>query len=170
MIHLLVHRILAGEVLQVKSTCRLFKTACVTTLIPMILVSVTSNLGCQQSTVGGRPAVEVSGTVTFDGDPIEIGTLFMESDDAEQRGFSAPIKNGTYSIQVEPGPKKVQITASRPIPGRVQIVSGPDGMAPQELPVYEMYIPEKYNSKTELRFQVENQKKQNSDFAISSKD
>lgn len=89
--------------------------------------------------------VEVGGTVTFDGAPIPEGRILFRMTDGDQQAYSEVIENGKYLIRVAPGSARVEITASRLIPGKfVEVNPG----EPEQ--VGEMYIPEKYNSRTEL--------------------
>lgn len=98
--------------------------------------------------------VTVNGWVSYEGVPIESGTILFESDDNEHRAYSAPIENGLFTMQVEPGPKTVQVTAHREIPGKFEEIPGPEGAPPVRWPATEMYIPEKFNVLTELRYTV----------------
>jgi hypothetical protein len=95
---------------------------------------------------GGSDEVEVSGTVTFDGKPVEEGDIIFRGTD---RAFGGKIKDGNYKLTVSPGKSRVEITAFRAIPGRVDH-SNPG----EEKPVLEPYIPEKFNSKSTLTADV----------------
>jgi hypothetical protein len=104
-------------------------------------------IGCGQE--DGPALFAVSGTVTFDGAPVEEGRIQFR-DAAGGRAFSAEIIDGSYSLDAEEGQMAVGITASRIIPGKFD-TSNPDD-DPQ--PVGEMYIPSQYNSKTTLSASV----------------
>lgn len=93
---------------------------------------------------GGRALTEVSGTVVMDGAPVDNGQILFRRTDGEQKGYEGVIKDGAYKLQCEQGPVKVEITAFRVVPGQFTTVNGP------KEPVREMYIPEKYNTKTTL--------------------
>ncbi len=106
-------------------------------------------MGC-----GGGPTGptlhKVSGSVTFDGAPVEDGRIEFRRAEGDKRAYSGEIKGGSYSLQCEAGKVTVAITASRIIPGKFD-TSNPDD-PPQ--PVGEMYIPAKYNEKSTLTAEV----------------
>jgi len=104
-------------------------------------------MGCSSGATG--PAeYPVSGTVTFDGKPVESGRILFRKIGDGDRAYGGEITNGTYSFTSEPGKVKVEITASRPIPGKFDNSNG----TPE--PIGEMYIPAKYNSKSTLEAEV----------------
>ena len=114
-----------------------------------------SFIGCLLLTgCGGGPTgptlYKVSGSVSFDGAPVEVGRIEFRRAEGDKRAFSGEIKGGSYSLQCEAGKVDVVITASRIIPGKFD-TSNPDD-PPQ--PVGEMYIPEKYNAKSTLTAEV----------------
>lgn len=86
----------------------------------------------------------VSGTVTLDGIPLGDGRIRFRRVDGEQKGYAGTIKAGAYQLRCEPGEAKIEIVAYRTVPGKFTTANGP------KEPVIEMYIPEKYNSKTTL--------------------
>lgn len=111
----------------------------------------------------GPATYPVTGNVTFDGAPVEEGRIqFTPVSGA--RSFAAEIKNGQFSLEAEPGQMKVEITASRLIPGKFD-TSNPDD-EPQ--PVGEMYIPAKYNAETELEAEVTASGPNTFDFALTA--
>ncbi len=91
----------------------------------------------------------VTGTVTFDGAPVEDGRIQFRKAEGDQKAFSTEIKAGAYKCETEAGAMQVEITASRPS-GKFD-TSNPDD-PPQ--PIGEMYIPAKYNSETTLTADV----------------
>jgi hypothetical protein len=97
--------------------------------------------------------VLVSGTVTYDGAPIPEGTIQFRALEGDQKAYAASIVDGKYEARVEPGPASVEVRASRFIEGK--FVESNPGEFDQ---VGEMYIPEKYNSRTELKVTVESDK------------
>ncbi|MCI0456927.1 MAG: hypothetical protein L0Z62_08110 [Gemmataceae bacterium] len=86
----------------------------------------------------------VSGTVSFDGQPVETGTIVFEAADGGPGLASSGIKNGKYELRSKAGKKKVVITAFRPKPGTEK--------DPQ--PATEEYIPAKYNTESTLTKEV----------------
>jgi hypothetical protein len=104
-------------------------------------------LGCSSGPTG--PAeYPVSGTVTLDGKPIETGRILFRKVGDGEHAYRGEITNGNYSFTSEPGKVKVEITASRPVPGKFDTSNG----TPE--PMGEMYIPKKYNSQTTLEAEV----------------
>jgi hypothetical protein len=104
-------------------------------------------MGCSSGTTG--PAeYPVTGTVTLDGKPVESGRILFRKVGDGDRAYGGEITNGNYSFTSEPGKVKVEITASRIIPGKFDNSNG----TPE--PVGEMYIPKQYNSKTTLEAEV----------------
>jgi hypothetical protein len=92
----------------------------------------------------GRAMTKVSGKVTLDGVPVDDGQILFRRTSGEQKGYEGLIKDGTYQLDCEQGDVKVEITAFRIVPGKFTTVNGP------KEPVREMYVPEKYNTKTTL--------------------
>ncbi len=82
----------------------------------------------------------VQGSVTFDGRPIEIGEIIFVPLDKDLGPDAGSIKNGTFAFAVKAGKKRVEIRASRAVPGQRTSMG----------PVYEDYIPARYNSRSEL--------------------
>lgn len=68
-------------------------------------------LGCQRE----EPTYSVSGTVTYNGTPLENGFINFESDplDGKPAG-SAQIVKGSFVTKARAGKKKVMITANKP--------------------------------------------------------
>ena len=129
-------------------TSRRLNMSKICALLSITLVS-TVLVGCGGAPEG--PALySVTGPVTFDGAPVDTGRIQFRMKQGSGLSYSAEIKGGQYSLQSEAGAVSVEITASRPIPGKFD-TSNPDD-EPQ--PVGEMYIPEKYNAKTELSAEV----------------
>lgn len=106
-------------------------------------------VGCN-SQPAGPEMYEVSGNVTFDGAPLKEGRIRFRLTSGDQRAFEAEISDGQYSLETTAGSMQVEVRASRIVPGKFEQAS-PDE-EPQ--PVGEMYIPEKYNAKTELSAEV----------------
>ena len=115
----------------------------------LLLVALLTLVGCS----AGDGLVEIGGTVTFDGEPIPDGRIQFRSTEGDQQAYAGLIENGRYSLRVAPGPASVEVRASRLIPGKfVEVNPGEKDQAG------EMYIPEKYNSRTELKVTVETSK------------
>lgn len=118
-------------------------------LLPLALILFCmGSEGCSRPT-GGRAEVQVKGNVTFNGTPVESGRILFREIEGSQQGFSGEIKQGSYSLTAVPGKMRVEITASRPIPGKFDYSNG------EPAPVGEMYIPKKYNAESELTADVQ---------------
>jgi hypothetical protein len=128
---------------------RLFWLVCV--FVGLLAIS-----GC--SPAGGLQ--EVTGTVTFDDQPIPDGDIVFVPDDKALGAEAGKIKDGKYTVKAKPGPSHVKIMASKEVPGK----KDPMGMGP----AIEPYIPDKYNDKTELIADV-GKGKDHFDFKLSSK-
>ncbi len=119
--------------------------------IGWLIISVSllpwGGLGCG-SAPSGPKMIRVTGTVEFDGVPIEDGRILFRKTDSDGRAFSGVIKNGQYEVMSEAGRMAVVITASRLIPGKFDNSNG----TPE--PVGEMYIPAQYNEATSLIAEV----------------
>lgn len=116
-----------------------------------LLIGLT---GC----TGEKPAM-VSGTVLMDGAPLAEGEIIFVAADNAKTPEATSIKAGQYSLQVLPGPKKVQIKASRP-------VAKPDpamGMAAREAA-----IGPEYNEKTTLTAEIKPGDNSGVDFSVKS--
>ena len=112
----------------------------------VLLLAVLLAGGCD----GGPKRVDVRGTVTFDGKPVEEGEIrFVPLEAGPAAGAS--IVNGAYAVAgkgaVPVGRHRVEITAYR-VPAGVK----PDPNVP--FVPKEQYLPEKYNIRTTLEFEV----------------
>jgi hypothetical protein len=101
------------------------------TAFTLVLVALA---GC------GEPTYKVTGTVQFEGKPIENGSIAFESADGGPGVASSGITKGKYELQSKAGKKKVLILARRVRPGTEN--------DPQ--PAMEEFIPARYNSESEL--------------------
>lgn len=128
----------------------------------LLLAAAMVLAGCGGGS-SGPPLYEVSGTVMFDGKPVEDGRIVFRKTDGDKRAFSGEIKEGSYELTTEAGKMEVVIRASRIIPGKFDNSNG----TPE--PVGEMYIPAKYNSKTTLTKEVSDSGSNEFDFELTSK-
>jgi hypothetical protein len=92
----------------------------------------------------GPKKYDVTGMVTFDGQPIKKGYIIFQPTTPQDRAEGAQIVDGRYNLTAQPGDKKVEIRGSRP--------SGKKGTKDDDLE--ENYVPENYNDKTELTAKV----------------
>ena len=114
-------------------------------------------VGCQQ----GSRLHEVSGQVTFDGDPVEMGEILFESPNPAIRTEAGRITKGSYKFNVSPGPYIVRINAIKafPLPPGEKTVTG-------ESVERRQFLPAKYNAESELKIDVKGATKQ--DFPLKS--
>lgn len=104
--------------------------------------------GCGSS---GPATYPVKGTVTFDGQPVANGQIIFFPTEEGLTPDVGPIKDGKFSFVSRDGDKRVQIEATREVPGKT--IPQPPPLT-GTIPVTEMYIPEAYNSKSKLKVTV----------------
>jgi hypothetical protein len=92
---------------------------------------------------GGKTTV--SGSVSFDGKPVEDGSLMFTPKDGKQPPTAAAVKGGQYSVELAPGSYKVAAYWPKTAPGK-------GGSNPYE--ESGDLIPEKYNRKSDLTLDV----------------
>jgi len=112
----------------------------------ILLLGCTVLAGCGSS---GR--VTATGMVTFDGQPVETGTIVFQPLDRAAAPEGAPISGGRYTVECPPGRQRVQIRGTRPVDeSRVPRTMPRLGTAP----VREDYIPAAYNTESTLEVEV----------------
>jgi hypothetical protein len=97
--------------------------------------------GCGPS---GPPTYEVSGTVTWNGQPLPAGDITFEPVDPSVTPDHGKIRKGQFQLRAKAGAKKVVIIATRP------------GKYSSVVQSYEReaYLPARYNTHTELTAEV----------------
>ena len=124
-------------------------------LLPVVILA-----GCPEPTVG-----VVRGTIQVDGVPAKLGAITFIPVDGQSGTAGAAITDGKYiADDVPPGTHKVQIRVPKKV-GEQKLYNTPD--SPVQ-PIMAEVLPEKFNSKTELRLDVklgENEK----DYDLPSK-
>jgi hypothetical protein len=110
-----------------------------------VFAALLALAGCTDSKNG-----QVSGTVKVDGIPIESGAITFLPVDGKTATAGGIIKNGAYSVKVPVGAMKVSISAPKVI-GEKKIYNTPNSPV---MPITKEALPEKYNEKTELTFEV----------------
>ena len=129
-------------------------------------------LGCAGAS-DGLPRQAVSGTVTFDGQPLAEGRIQFEPASAEAKTpAGGEIKDGRYSIPRDQGPTpgdyRIMITSSaaRTPPADKSPGAEPaKGVAKIQAPAVEL-IPKQYNSQTTLKEKVEAGKTNTFEFTL----
>ena len=87
----------------------------------------------------------VSGTVTWNGDPVPEGSIIFTPVDPSVGPDATQIENGRFHLRASEGQKKVEIFADRDIGKRDRVMN---------IVRREQYIPTRYNEKTELTVEV----------------
>ena len=118
---------------------------------------------------GGPERTIVSGTVTFDGQGVQEGTIrFVPTQDTTLPVSGAPIQDGQYRVDalggVPVGAHRVEIEATRADPKAAapgEEIPGVEG------PPREQYIPAKYNRDSELQVTIESGQAVTKDFDLA---
>ena len=103
----------------------------------------------------------VSGTVTFDGAPMPDGDILFIPVDPALGPEPGTIKDGKYTVKAREGKKRVEIRASKILPGGAKGAGGE--------PVPEDYLPQKYNSESTLTAEVKSSGENKVDFPLTGK-
>lgn len=95
--------------------------------------------------------VTSTGTVTFDGRPVETGMIVFLPPDSAVAPEGAPIASGRFTVVGRRGRRRVQIRGTRPVPPErlPRTMARFDG-----LPVHEDYIPAAFNTASTLEVEV----------------
>jgi hypothetical protein len=116
----------------------------------LLAALAATSIGC------GNGKVTVQGEVTFDGQPVEQGTIIFEPADGEGPSAGGKVENGKYSLAGEagllPGVKIVRIKAFRKT-GR-QVEAGPPSPPGTMVEEIERLIPDCYNGESTLTCEV----------------
>jgi len=107
----------------------------------LILLGISQGCGSSED---GPVMAPVKGKVTIDGTPIPKGDIVLEPVDGKGRAAAGVIQEGSFEFSSPVGKKKVMIFASRK--------TGAKGDFGED--VMESYIPEKYNTNSELTGEV----------------
>ena len=110
----------------------------------------------------GKPRLyPVSGSVSFDGQPVPDGDIMFVSPDGVRGPDPGKIKDGKYALKTTEGKKRVEFSAAkiRPVGAR-----GGGGE-----PVPEEYLPARYNTESKLSAEVRASNANQFDFSLESK-
>ena len=99
----------------------------------------------------GPPHADISGTITFEGKPVEIGAITFFPLDGKSQPAGSEIKDGAYKTKVGYGEWKVSISATKVVGKRKLYGNNPNS---PEMPLTAEALPERYNEKTELKLDV----------------
>ena len=130
---------------------------CGPALLAMFIATLA--VGC-----GGDNLIAISGTVTFDGEPVERGTISFLPVDGLGPTAAAIITNGEYHTEVAPGEKRLEIHGYAKI--GEQRPWGND--APVE-ELFEEMLPPRYHDESMLRYDAQ-RSDATADFSLNSDD
>jgi hypothetical protein len=99
----------------------------------------------------GDGLTQISGGVTYDGQPVKNGTISFLPPDGNGPTAAAIIADGRYSVKVAPDKKQVRIEGFKVV-GQRHYVSN-DPTSPM-IDVQEQILPERYNVKSELTREI----------------
>jgi hypothetical protein len=114
-------------------------------------------LGCSS----GPRMYKVAGTVTLDGRPLPDGDVLFVPLDKSLSPEAGKIKDGRFEFQAKEGKKRVEVSASRILPGGARGAGGE--------PVPEEYLPDRYNSASTLTAEVTRGGPNQFDFKLEGK-
>ncbi len=100
--------------------------------------------------VGCSNSATVAGDVTVNQVPLDKGIIVFVPAGQGGTPVTGNIENGKYQVATTPGPKTVQISASKVI-GKRKDSNAADAAL---IEITEERIPARYNSATELKFEV----------------
>jgi hypothetical protein len=115
---------------------------------PWAALALVALAGCSASTT------EMSGTITFDGEPVKEGAINVVPLDGKGQSAGGAIKDGHYTVADAPlGEVKITITATdfKNILEKKKLYDMPD--SPERVR-YGQLLPKKYNDESELRYLV----------------
>jgi hypothetical protein len=108
----------------------------------LVAWSCLATQGCGD---GGPKTYAVSGTVSLDGRPLPEGDIYFYPLDPNISADAGKINAGQFAFRTKAGKKRVEIRASRVIPGKQTPMGGP---------VRAEFLPPRYNSQTTLTAEV----------------
>lgn len=115
---------------------------------------------------GSLGLVDVTGTVTLDGQPLEYAVITFEDPTTSQYSYGLTDAEGKYTMQLDsdqngvmPGSKVVRISTTRKILGLNSMEEGgeeaeSDGPGERRKSADEELVPEQYNSQSTLTAEV----------------
>ncbi len=114
-------------------------------LFCVLLLAVFYSSGCSAKNEG-----IVTGNVTVDGKPAELGSLAFFPADGKSRSSGTKIIAGKYTANVPVGLQNVEIRVPKVV-GQQKLYNTPD--SPIQ-PIMAEVLPAKYNNQTELQLDV----------------
>ena len=107
--------------------------------LSVLLLFALCLAGCNRNKVD---TIRVTGTVTLDGKPVEMGAIKFYAEDGNSPGGGGVIKDGAYIANVPPGKKKVVINGNKVV-GTEKVYDTPDSPMRDKI---EQITPPIYNS------------------------
>ena len=107
--------------------------------------------------------MNVKGTVSLDGQPLERGTIRFVAADGTGPSAETVIQAGAYALAVQPGKKQVSILGYKKI--GEHHVTGPESPLIDDL---EQIVPPQYNEQTTLERDVPDRGQPSLDFELKS--
>jgi hypothetical protein len=106
----------------------------------------------------GPPTYEVSGSVTWEGAALPEGDIIFTAVEKSVAPDAGTIRIGAYRLRTQSGKKRVSIRASK-------LVAGSKGAMNE--PIFDNYIPDRYNVETTLTADVTADGPNRFDFALT---
>lgn len=97
----------------------------------------------------GDGKTEIQGVATWNGAPIEEGYVELSPTDGQGQVVGADIRDGAFVVRTLPGEKQVSVVAQKKIGERP-----PTERIPHPEPIYQQFLPAKYNERSELRVTI----------------
>jgi len=107
--------------------------------------------GCTGNS-GGPVTYQVSGEVTFEGQPVSEGQILLIPAQGAGQRQAGQIQNGQYSLESTTGMKRVEITAYRTDESKQE--PDPAGSG-KTVAARVQYIPDKFNKQSTLEIEVQ---------------
>lgn len=115
----------------------------------IFIVGCAALCGCQGASA--PPRFEVFGSVQYDGQMILEGDIVFLPEDGKGRPDGGKIVDGKFQFSVTAGKKRVEVRASRENPDKLVDSMMEPG---KKVPSREDYIPDRYNTNSELKLEV----------------
>jgi hypothetical protein len=118
-----------------------FDRLCRTTLTAWGIALMACLVGCGH----GDGLLVISGTVSYDGKPLEKGLINFIPADGKGPTAAAAIADGKYSVKIAPGKKQVRIEGYKVLGEHAFSRTNPRKVVDQK-----QILPPRYNTKSEL--------------------
>ena len=123
-------------------------------LASALILTEVMFIGCTKPT----DTIEVTGTVTWDGVPLDTGSIRFMPTDPRIAPAGSTIVDGAYKLRIKPGPARVEIEATR-LTDKIDPI--------EKARLSEAFIPARYNRDSELSADVTRDGENRFDFSLS---